>query len=93
MINKPNNEAVNKFDNSTIGKTKNAYLKKARIYGILSIMFGLIWFILSIYFKMNWYEYVEAIILILVGIYFIIRSKRIKYQEVNKYIKLENKKK
>ena len=28
MINKPSIEAINKFDNSLIGKTKNAYLKK-----------------------------------------------------------------
>ena len=92
MINKPSIEAINKFDNSLIGKTKNAYLKKAKITGILAIVFGIVWIILSIYYKMKWYDYVTAILLILFGIYFILNSKRIKYQEVNKFINEEQKK-
>ena len=92
MINKPSIEAINKFDNSLIGKTKNAYLKKAKITGILAIMFGIVWTILNIYYKLNWYDYVTAILLILFGIYFILNSKRIKYQEVNKFINEEQKK-
>ena len=90
MINKPSIEAINKFDNSLIGKTKNAYLKKAKITGILAIVFGIVWIILSIYYKMKWYDYVTAILLILFGLYFILNSIRIKYQEVNIFINKEN---
>ena len=92
MINKPSIEAINKFDNSLIGKTKNAYLKKAKITGILAIVFGIVWIILSIYYKMKWYDYVTAILLILFGLYFILNSISIKYQEVNIFINKEHKK-
>ena len=92
MLNKPSQEAINKFDNSSIGKIKNKYLKKSKIYGVLAIMFGLVWIILSIYLKLNWYDYITAIILIAFGIYFLINTNIIKYKEVNKFNHEEKKK-
>lgn len=78
---------IEAFDSSDIGKVKNSYLKRAKIMGILLIMFGLIWIILDIYREINAiYEYVSSILMILFGIYFIIKTNIIKKQEVNKFI-------
>ena len=93
MLNKPNEEAIAKFDKSSIGQTKNAYFKRTTITGIISIMISLVWLILNIYYKLNWYEYLTPCALLVFGNYFIIQSKRLKYQEVNKFIYNEQNKK
>ncbi len=79
-------EDVEKFNNSEIGKVKNHYLKRVKIIGILCIMVGLSWLIISIFNKNQLYDYIISSTLVLFGIYFIINSKVIKNKEVNKYI-------
>lgn len=90
-MNKPKDKDIEAFNSSSIGKIKNTYLKKAKIVGILAIMSGCIYLILSIYFKQKWFDYITAVILIIFGCYFIINSIKIKYQEVNKYIHVNHK--
>jgi hypothetical protein len=93
MLNKPSQENVDKFINSATGKVKNEYLKKTAIYGVIAIMIGLIWTILNVFYNLKWYEYISPIALFAFGIYFIIQSKRLLYQEVNKFIHNEKNKK
>ena len=78
---------VETFDKSDIGKIKNQHLKRAKIIGVLLIMFGLLYILFNIYYQVDKiYEYVTAIISILFGIYFIINSNILKKKEENKYI-------
>ena len=80
-------EDIEKFNNSEIGKIKNAYLRKSMIIGVILIMFSLFWIILDIYNSVNSvFDYVYASIILLFGIFFIIRSVIIKKKEVNKFI-------
>ncbi|MBR1417233.1 MAG: hypothetical protein IJ572_05390 [Bacilli bacterium] len=80
-------EDINKFDKSSIGQRKNAYLKRSTIMGILLVMFGFSWILLNIYNNIeNAFELATAILCILIGLFFIINSKIIKLKEVNKYI-------
>ena len=83
---KVNKEDVKKFNESDIGKTKNAYLKRSTIIGIILIMFGLIYLLFNIYNNSNIFDYIVSILALLFGIYFIINSSIIKKKEVNKYI-------
>ena len=83
---KVNKEDVKKFNESDIGKTKNAYLKRSTIIGIILIMFGLIYLLFNIYNNSNIFDYIVSILALLFGIYFIINSYIIKKKEVNKYI-------
>ncbi|MBE6158634.1 MAG: hypothetical protein E7159_02280 [Firmicutes bacterium] len=78
---------VETFDKSDIGKIKNQHLKRAKIIGVILIMFGLLYILFNIYYQVDKiYEYVTASISILFGIYFIINSNILKKKEVNKYI-------
>ena len=87
MKTKVNKKDVENFDNSDIGKIKNMHFKRAKIIGVLLIMFGLLYILFNIYYQVDKiYEYVTAIISILFGIYFIINSNILKKKEVNKYI-------
>ena len=86
MIPKTTKENIEKFNNSDIGRIKNKYIKRAMIVGIVSVMSGIVWLILNIFYNLIWYEYITPSILILFGIYFIINTKFIKIKEVNKFI-------
>ena len=80
-------EDIEKFNNSDIGKIKNAYLRKSITIGILLIMFSLCWILLNVYNKVDKiYDYAIAVVVLLFGIYFIINSNIIKKKEVNKFI-------
>ena len=84
---KVNKKDVEAFDKSDIGKIKNHHLKRAKILGVLLIMFGLLYILFNIYYQVDKiYEYITASISILFGIYFIINSNILKKKEVNKYI-------
>ena len=86
MMPKTSKKNIDLFDKSEIGKIKNTHLKRVKIYGIVAITSSLVWFILNIYNKVSWYEYISPALLILFGIYFIINSNIIKIKEVNKFI-------
>ena len=86
MLPKVRKEDLDKFNKSDIGMLKNKYLKRATISGILCIMFGLLFIIYNVYTNQALFEYIIPIVVILFGIYYIIRSNIIKRREVNKYI-------
>jgi putative Mn2+ efflux pump MntP len=92
-MHKPNDEEIMLFNNSETGKFKNIYFKRTLIIGILSIMISLIWVVLNFYYMVKWYEYISPSILIIFGMYFIIHGQKVKYQEINKYIYSQKKKK
>ena len=82
-----NKKDIEEFDNSEVGKYKNAHLKRAKIMGIILIMFGLIWILIDLLNEINQiFDYITSTISILFGIYFIINTNIIKKKEVNKYI-------
>ena len=82
-----NKEDIEKFNNSEVGKRKNVYFKRVTIVGILLIRFSLSWILLNIINEIsNTFELVSAIICILMGIFFIFNSRRLKLKEVNKFI-------
>lgn len=81
-----NKDDIKKFDESSIGKTKNMYIKRATIIGIILTMFGLSYVILNIFNDAKIYDYIISIMSLLFGIYFIIYANIVKKKEVNKYI-------
>ncbi len=82
-----NKKDIETFDKSDIGKTKNAFLKRAQIIGIILIMFGILSILLDIMNDtQSTINYILAITTTLFGIFFILYSIRIKKKEVNKYI-------
>ena len=83
IINKE--EDIKKFNESEIGKIKNAYFKRSTIIGILLIMLGLIWLILSFYLELELLDFIMSPTVTLFGIYFIIKSNRLRKIEINKF--------
>ncbi len=78
---------VEKFNNSKVGKTKNMYFKRAKIIGVILIMFGLITILLNILNETYpIYEFIISATTILFGLYFLLYTNILKKKEVNKYI-------
>jgi len=78
-------EDIEKFNNSEIGMLKNTYFKRAKIMGILLIMFGLSWLILSFYLQLELLDFIMSPTVTLFGIYFIYKSNKLKKIEINKF--------
>ena len=85
-------EDIKKFDESEIGKVKNAYLKRSTIIGVALISYGLVSLIIDIFKNHEIYNYILSGTIALFGIYFVINSQRIKKKEVNRFIHDQNKK-
>ena len=81
-----NKEDIKKFDESEIGKVKNAYLKRSTIIGVILIMCSLIYTIFDIFNNGEIFDYILSATIFLFGIYFIVYSKRLKKKEVNRFI-------
>ena len=81
-----NKEDIEKFNNSEIGKVKNAYLKRSTIIGVILIMFSIIYVIYDVYNNSDILNYIISITVFIFGVYFIINSQIIKKKEVNRFI-------
>ena len=86
MKQKIDNDDIKSFNESDIGKIKNAYLKRSMIIGVILIIFGLCYIILNVYFDAKTFDYIISITVLLFGIYFVINSTLIKRKEIIKFI-------
>ena len=78
-------EDIKKFNASKTGKVKNMYFKRVNIMGILLIMFGLSWLILSFYFELGMVDFIMSPTVTVFGLFFIYKSNRLRKIEINKF--------
>ena len=71
------------FNASKEGKVINKRLNRLRFTGSLCLVVGLIYLIINIIFKEEWYEYISPVLLFIFGPFFIYDSYSLKKTKVN----------